>query len=132
MAEFKIRKKYFWMVFALLLLLPISIEWQLVCFGEETTGTVIPIRNEEDKPKFKISSRPDFEVHFRVQGMSYYTIAGDNQDLYAGQQIEVTFLPDAPNNNYLNGLYGIYSGWNLVITGVVLLFWFAAYLVFRI
>ncbi len=122
--------KHFLAALVLILVLPISIEWRLLLWGESTTATIGLYDPKNDPNPFTVDREQTFAAIFYYQNQRYQANVGSSKDYVFGEPIEVLFLATNPNKNLVYTWGGIYHGWNVAFTGILLVFWLVGLLAF--
>lgn len=123
----RIPKLFFWLITLLIVLLPLSMQWRLIFWGERTTGKVVEYRTEEQLHLVTLYSVIRFEV-----GDSYYDVVGPADVKYPiGKTYTIFYKPGNPHKLIVWNFYDLFLQPKRVLPLVFLLIWVAFYFSFK-
>ncbi len=122
----RITKLQFWIITLLFLLLPFSVHWRLIIFGEVTHGEVVGYIQGKFFTQ-RQQKEADFAavVCFSAQGQSIEFEAPENIDYALGEKLKVLYNPSKPEQHVLYSFAGLFLSNRMIIPGVMLILWFA-------
>ena len=133
MKVYSIRKTIFWLVLALILILPVSRHWRLMVFGERTTGTVHPVSLHR-----KLNFVGETELYYVndisfIAGDSVYIMPAPTQyELEPGRKLTVFHRKKNPRDYFAFNLACLYFTPYSILLVILPIVWYAFYLSFNI
>ncbi|MCG8696429.1 MAG: hypothetical protein MI922_00125 [Bacteroidales bacterium] len=124
----KISKAQFIVITALFILLPFSVHWKLLVFGEKTTATVIGQKQVVTNDSTSILGTSGYSIlRFEAEGEKI-EFPGPSDLIYdPGTEITVFYKKGDPHKHIMYNFAGLFLNLKTVIPFVLLLLWFAFY-----
>jgi hypothetical protein len=124
----RISKLQFFLVLIMILILPLSSSWKLICFGEKTTGRVVGY-SPNFGPNYPSNGGSKQSI-IRISTTSgFVDIYGPDDILYPiNKKITLFYNPENPKKNLLLNFVGLFLSQKMIVPGVLLLLWVAFYL----
>ncbi|QQS50355.1 MAG: hypothetical protein IPM71_12300 [Bacteroidota bacterium] len=122
----RITKLQFWIITLLFLLLPFSVHWKLIVFGEVTRGEVAGYLQGNVFLK-RPQQEADFAavVCFNAQNQNIEFEAPENIHYALGEKLKVLYNPSDPEQHVLFNFAGLFLSNRMIIPGVMLIMWLA-------
>lgn len=124
---FKFRNWHFVLGLVLLFFTPISAEWRLLLFGSNAVGVIVPYDEEMDNDHFTIGYTDRYAVLFSDGTHLYHSPIYTSDKFFMGQKMRVKYYEYNPKINLTVDVFGIYRGWNLVFTLILIFIWFSTF-----
>ena len=116
----------FFIITALILLIPIHSNWRLLLNGNKTEGIVIKTSRDNMGQLYSIYSI----IQYEVKGKTYQLKGLENVEYPLGKKFTILFDADNPYNAILYNFKGIYFNRSTPIAIVMFVLWIAFYLSF--
>jgi hypothetical protein len=132
MKVYSISKWAFYLIFLLIILLPVSLQWKLLVNGSTAKGTVTNytiLAREVLKDQVIIEHAS--EVTFSVKDQEYHTYGPKNYEYDLGRMLKIRYNPEDPDNNCILSFTGIYLRNYTTLPLILLILWAAFYLSFN-
>jgi hypothetical protein len=119
---------HFWIIFLLILVLPIAREWRLLLNGERVEGEVVEMQ--------KIASGEDALIRltgfralieYRYMDRVYLVVGPENVNYEIGEKIPLIIHPEKENSFIIASIPGFYIHKRSVVLIIVLILWIAIY-----
>lgn len=132
MKVYSIHKWTFRAICLLILLLPVSRHWQVLCTGKRTSGTVkgYTSRIVEDMMGERSLAEAS-EIEFEVEGTTHKTYGPRDYEYDTGRVVQVFYLRDNPSRNCVATFSGFYLNNYVILPLVLITVWYAFYLSFN-
>ncbi|RKD94590.1 DUF3592 domain-containing protein [Marinifilum flexuosum] len=116
----------FFIITALILLIPIYSNWRLLLNGDKTEGIVIKTSKDNMGQLYSIYSI----IQYEVKGKNYQLKGLENVEYPLGKNFTILFDPNNPNDAILYNFKGIYFNRSTSVAIVMFVLWVAFYLSF--
>lgn len=116
----------FFIITALILLIPIYSNWRLLLDGDKTEGIVIKTSKDNMGQLYSIYSI----IQYEVKGKTYQLKGLENVEYPLGKNFTILFDPDNPHDAILYNFKGIYFNRSTSVAIVMFVLWVAFYLSF--
>lgn len=116
----------FFIITALILLIPIYSNWRLLLNGDKTEGIVIKTSKDNMGQLYSIYSI----IQYDVKGKTYQLKGLENVEYPLGKNFTILFDPDNPHDAILYNFKGIYFNRSTSVAIVMFVLWVAFYLSF--
>lgn len=125
-SSMRITKLQFRIITLLFLLLPFSVHWRLIVFGEVTQGEVVGYIQGNSFIQ-RLQEEADFTavVCFNAQDQNIEFEAPENIDYALGEKVKVLYNPSEPGKYVLFSFAGLFLSNRMIIPGVMLILWLA-------
>lgn len=124
-----IRKRYFWIITILFLLLPLSSSWKLLLFGESATGEVIEQLTVQSENVHNIHNGSTYcLIQFMANGNTYTFTAPENVKYEVGRKVKVYYNRNKPDKHIMFNFAGLILSPRMYLPASLLLIWIAFYL----
>jgi hypothetical protein len=119
---------HFWIIFLLILVLPVAREWRLLLNGERVEGEVVEMQ--------KITSGEDAlirltefraVIEYRYMDRTYRIFGPENMKYEIGEEIPLIIHPEKEDEYIIASLSGFYIHGRSVVLIIVLILWIAIY-----
>ena len=119
---------HFWIVFLLILALPIAREWRLLLHGERVEGTVVEMRKFGPGEEALIRLT-EFRavIEYRYKGSTRTVIGPENMKYEIGTKIPLIIHPEKEDEYMIASITGFYIHRRSIALIIVLLLWVAIY-----
>jgi len=130
---YSIRRAIFWLVMALIVLLPVSRHWRVIIFGEHTTGIVQPNVLHQ-----KLNLAGEYTLYYVndisfVAGDSIYTLSSPTeQEMDPGREVKVCYARRDPTRFCILNFASLYLTHYTALVVILAVMWYAFYLSFNI
>jgi len=132
MKVYSISKAAFWIIFVLIMTLPLSRHWRLFTAGEKAIGTVITYERYASENIFgEKELRWASKVEFPVGDSTVVTHGPDGEEMDIGDQVTVYYNPAHPEKHCLMTFPAIYLTYYTVLPIILLMLWGAFYMSFN-
>ncbi|MCY1635268.1 DUF3592 domain-containing protein [Marinifilum sp. D737] len=116
----------FFIITALILLIPIYSNWRLLLNGNKTEGIVIKTSKDNMGQLYSIYSI----IQYEVEDKTYQLKGLENVEYPLGKNFTILFDPDNPHEAILYNFKGIYFNRSTSVAIVMFVLWVAFYLSF--
>ncbi|PXY02289.1 hypothetical protein DF185_06485 [Marinifilum breve] len=116
----------FFIITALILLIPIYSNWRLLLDGDKTEGIVIKTSKDNMGQLYSIYSI----IQYEVKDKTYQLKGLENVEYPLGKNFTILFDPDNPHDAILYNFKGIYFNRSTSVAIVMFVLWVAFYLSF--
>jgi len=119
---------HFWIIFLLILVLPVAKEWRMIVSGDRVTGTVVEIRKLTTGPGVLIGGieyRPIIEYDY--EGTRYQMVGPENTRYDVGTELPLIIHPRKRDKIIIATLAGFYIQPRSVSLIIVMLLWIAIF-----
>lgn len=128
----KISKAQFIVITALFILLPFTVHWKLLIFGEKTVATVVGHKQISTNDSTSILGSSQYSIiRFEAEGEEI-EFSGPSDLVYEpGTEITVYYKKGNPQKHIMFNFAGLFLDLKTVIPFVLLILWFAFYFSMR-
>lgn len=111
----------------IILLLPIIMNLRLILFGDKVNGKVVYYKNVYAKSRYKGKYTYPI-ISFITKDSKQYEFMGPSNVVYPADKVLIVYFdPKNPDNNVLFNFSGLYYSNYVIIPGILLFIWSAAY-----
>jgi hypothetical protein len=128
--QIKLNSISFLVITILFLLLPFSLNWRLLLFGNKAKGNVIKYRTVIGTYTTVESAANLYSViHFETEKGEYVEFVGPENLIYPiGKDVIIFYDEDKPSKFLMFNFAGLVLTPKMVVPGVILILWLAFYL----
>lgn len=132
MKVYSVSRQTFWLVFGLILIIPLSKNWWLMSTGETTRVTVGPFEHYTEYNRLGGHHlRGGNLMEFQAGGKTLAFYGPKNYEMREGRQVRIWYDPEDPSRHVVFTFVGLYnSGGGMLSLGLLIL-WGAFYLSFN-
>jgi hypothetical protein len=119
---------HFWIIFLLILVLPVAREWRLLLNGERVEGTVVEMRKFGPGEEALIRLT-EFRavIEYRYRGNTHTVIGPENMKYEIGTKMPLIIHPEKEDKYIIASITGFYIHRRSITLIIVLLLWVAIY-----
>lgn len=113
-----------------LLMLPVSMRYRLLLFGEKTEGVVVPTHMAVFNKTISAYPHRGAIIRFNADSSTYQLVGPENTHYDVGESVTVIYSPHNPTNCVVYSFSGLFLDVRLAVSVPLLVVWLAFYFVF--
>lgn len=126
-----ISKTQFYLITALFLMLPFSVNYRLLLFGSQTIGTVKGHRTEVSENIGLSTAAIQSTITFRANTKDISFSTPENINYPIGKEVKIFYRKKKPEKFIMFTFSGLVFNNKMIVPGVLFIMWFAFYFTVR-